>query len=152
MSFARSTLALVAAAGAVAAAAAQPLPPPDRRTPVIPAEATKVPPGGVVTVQFRVATATGGRFTGEKADTLVALSPPESLPDGARFEVLLTGKAAVLPRPGPGEGPKQVDQVYENRVVRVTGRMEALGPDGLRTYRLVACDPADVTVFGAERR
>ena len=146
MTVARGLVAVGVLAGVVTAVGARP------PEPLTPAAAAKVPAGRVVTVQFEVGTATTGRVTGEPADTLVLLSPVESLPGGATFEVLLTGKAAALPRLAPGEGPKDVDQVYQRRRVRVTGRLEAFGPDGLRTHRLVTGDPADVTVFGVVQR
>jgi hypothetical protein len=142
MTIVRGLVAVGLLAGVVAAAGARP------PEPLTPADAVKLPAGRVVTVQFEVGTATPGYVTARPDERLVFLSPVEALPNNATFQVLLTGKAAALPRPGPGEGPKGVDQIYQRRRVRVTGRLEAFGPDDLRTVRLVTSDPADVKLFG----
>jgi hypothetical protein len=141
MRFKRWIAAVAIVAAAVVPAGSQP-PSAEKFTAVeavSPAEAIRQPLGQRVTVEFRVGTATMGRYTEYrvKEPRLLSLAPDTALGGGAQFETILVGKAVThLDHLGLIEEDRP-DKYFAGKVVRVTGRLEALGPDVARTYRVM---------------
>ena len=137
-------IALVVVAAAALSAGGQPGPA-DKAAPreaLSQGEAIRQPLGRPVTVEFRVGTATMARYTADKAAEarFVFLSPFDALPGGARFEAVLGGKAVTHLDNLGLLGEDRPDRFFDGKLVRVTGVLEALGPDVARTYRVSVAD------------
>lgn len=107
-----------------------------------PAQAIRQPPGQRVTVEFRVGTATMAWSTdqGDEKTRFVFLRPDASLNGGETFEVILAGEAVThLDNLGLLVGDRP-DQFFDGKLIRVTGELQGLGPEGLRTFRVTVTD------------
>ena len=130
--------------GAVVAASGQPAAPNKAAAlePVSPAEVIRQPEGQRVTVEFRVATATLGRFTDRKPKEprTICLSPGILLPNGGRFEAILMGNVVTcVDKLGLLEGDRP-DKFFYDKVVRVSGELYSLGPKQAPLYRIQVDD------------
>ena len=126
--------------GAVVAANGQPAPP-DKAAPVeplSPEDVIRQPEGRRVTVEFRVRTATLGRFTDRKPKEprTICLGPGILLPNGGRFEAILMGNVVTaVDKLGLLDGDRP-DKFFSDKVVRVTGKLYSLGPKQAPLYRV----------------
>jgi hypothetical protein len=122
---------------------------PDAREAVSPAKAIRQPLGRRATVEFSVGAATMTRYTDHngKVARLVFLQPNAALPGGAVFEAVLSGKVVTHLDNLDLLAGDRPDKYFGGKRVRITGTLQALGPDVARTYRVTATDLDDFEVL-----